>query len=174
MNKQELEYFKTHWKPRWDNKKYSGWALLTKLKPTDNILDIGCGNNPLKEKFGDRVYGIDPTGLGRTDEAVSIEEFEPKQKFNVFLCLGSINFGTTEEIETQLEKITSMTETGDRIYWRQNTYGDDHPWHEESSKVRFFAWSREKNQQYCDKYNYKLNDIQDDAPNRLYAEWIKQ
>ena len=90
------------------------------------------------------------------------------------MCLGSINFGTAEEIETQLEKITSMTETGDRIYWRQNTYGDDHPWHEESSKVRFFAWSREKNQQYCDKYNYKLNDIQDDAPNRLYAEWIKQ
>ena len=78
MNKQELEYFKTHWKPRWDNKKYSGWALLDKFKPTDNILDIGCGGNPLKEKLGDRVYGIDPAGLGLTDEAVAIEDFEPR------------------------------------------------------------------------------------------------
>ena len=35
MNKKETEYFRKHWKPNWANKKYSGWALLEKFKPTE-------------------------------------------------------------------------------------------------------------------------------------------
>ena len=84
-----------------------------------------------------------------------------------------LNFGTAEEVETQLEKLSNMAKTGDRVYWRQNTFGNDHPWHEDSENVRFFAWSKDKNEYYCRKYNFTLKDIQHDAQNRLYAEWIK-
>lgn len=100
MNKKETEYFRKHWKPNWANKKYSGWALLEKFKPTDVILDIGCGTNPLKDKLGDQVYGIDPA-FTEADEVVTWEEYTPHQEYNVFLCLGSLNFGTKEEIEMQ-------------------------------------------------------------------------
>ncbi len=172
MNQQELEYFSNHWQPRYDNKKYSGWALLDKFKTEDSILDIGCGHNLFKDKLGDQVYGIDPA-FDHADEKVSWEDYQPKRKFNVYLCLGSLNFGTIEEIEMQLEKLANITNPGDRVYWRQNTFGNDHPWHEDSGSVRFFPWSRDKNKQYCEKYNFTLKDIQDDAENRLYAEWIK-
>ena len=105
---------------------------------------------------------------------VSIEDFEPKDKYNVFVCLGSINFGTAEEIETQLQKITDMAEPGARIYWRQNSYGNDHS-SPEASVVRFFPWSIDINKKYCEKYGYTLHDIQvePENANRLYAEWIK-
>ena len=172
MNKKETEYFRKHWKPNWANKKYSGWALLEKFKPTDVILDIGCGTNPLKDKLGDQVYGIDPA-FTEADEVVTWEEYTPHQEYNVFLCLGSLNFGTKEEIEMQLQKLAKHCKKGDRIYWRQNTFGNDHPWHESSSQVRFFAWSEEINRKYCEQYHFTLKDIQNDAKNRLYAEWIK-
>ena len=96
MNQQETQYFAKHWQMNWDNKKYSGWALLDKLKETDQILDIGCGKNPLKEKLGDRVYGIDPA-FDQADEKITWEDYTPHKKFNVFLCLGSLNFGTDKE-----------------------------------------------------------------------------
>ena len=172
MNKMETEYFRDSWKPDYDKFEYSGWKLLQQIRPKDQILDIGCGYNLFKEKLGDRVYGIDPA-FDQADEKITWEDYKPHKKFNVFLCLGSLNFGTDKEIERQLQKLADHTKAGDRIYWRQNTFGNDHPWHEDSAKLRFFPWSREKNAIYCEKYNFTLNDIQDDATNRLYAEWIK-
>ena len=173
MNDLETQYFKNHWQPNWDNKKYSGWALLDKFTDNDSILDIGCGTNPLKEKLGDQVYGIDPA-FEQADQVITWEDYQPHKKFNVYLCLGSLNFGTAAEVEAQLQKLSNVTVAGDRIYWRQNCYGNDHPWHEDSAKVRFFPWSRQLNKHYCDKYNFHLKDIQDDATNRLYAEWVKK
>jgi len=173
MNEAELNYFSKIWNPQWRDKKLSGWALLDKFKPEDKILDIGCGKNFIKGKLGDQVYGIDPA-FEEADEVISLEDFVPKDKYNVFVCLGSINFGTAEEIEAQLQKITDMAQTGARIYWRQNSYGNDHS-SPEASVVRFFPWSIDINKKYCEKYGYTLHDIQvePENANRLYAEWIK-
>ena len=110
MNEQETKYFATHWQMNWDNKKFSGWALLDKFKETDSILDIGCGTNPLKEKLGDKVYGIDPA-FDQADEKITWDEYRPHREFNVFLCLGSLNFGTDHEIESQLHELKSHNET---------------------------------------------------------------
>ena len=49
MSDTELKYFKDSWKPDYSKFKYSGWALLDKIKDTDMILDIGCGYNLFKE-----------------------------------------------------------------------------------------------------------------------------
>ena len=100
MNKEETQYFRDHWQPNWQDKKYSGWALLDKIAPTDSVLDIGCGTNPLKERLGEQVYGIDPA-FDQADKLVTWEDYKPHKEFNVYLCLGSLNFGTTAEVEKQ-------------------------------------------------------------------------
>ena len=38
MNELETDYFKHHWKPNYSKFKYSGWALLDKIKEDDMML----------------------------------------------------------------------------------------------------------------------------------------
>ena len=104
----ETRYFRDSWKPDYSKFKYSGWALLDKVKETDQILDIGCGYNLFKEKFGDRLYGIDPAN-DKADEVVSWEDYKPHKKFNVYFALGSLNFGTEQEVEHQVSKLSEIT-----------------------------------------------------------------
>ena len=127
MNETELKYFKDSWQPDYSKFKYSGWALLDKIKDTDIVLDIGCGYNLFKEKLGDRLWGIDPAN-DKADEVVSWEKFVAHKDFNVYFILGSLNFGTEENVEQQIAKLAKVTKKGDRIYWRQNPGTGDHPW----------------------------------------------
>ena len=171
MNELETDYFKHHWKPNYSKFKYSGWALLDKIKEDDTILDIGCGYNLFKEKLGDRLWGIDPAN-DKADEIVSLENYTPQRDFNVYFILGSLNFGTEENVEQQIAKLAKVTKKGDRIYWRQNPGTGDHPW-KGVEKVQFYPWSFEKNEEWCNKYSFKLHKIKQDSGNRIYAEWIK-
>ncbi len=172
MNNIEMKYFKDSWKPDYSKFKYSGWALLDKINDNDKVLDIGCGYNLFKEKLGDRVWGIDPAN-DKADEQVSFEQFVAHRDFNVYLALGSLNFGTEEEVEKQIAKLSLITKSGDRIYWRQNPGTGDHPW-KGVEEVRFFPWTFDKNREWCGKYDFKLQDLQQDSGNRIYAEWIRQ
>jgi hypothetical protein len=172
MNEVETAYFKDSWKPDYSKFEYSGWQLLEQFKPNDQILDIGCGYNLFKEKLGDRLYGIDPAN-NLADEVVSWEDYVPKQEFNVYLALGSLNFGTEEEVEAQIVKLRDVTKMGDRIYWRQNPGTGDHPW-KGVDQVRFYPWSFLKNKEWCIKYHFKLHKIKQDTGNRIYAEWIRE
>ena len=133
MNKDFLKYFADSWKPDYSKFKYSGWELLDKIKKDDIVLDIGCGYNLFKEKLGDRLWGIDPAN-DKADEMVSLENYTPQRDFNVYFILGALNFGDQKEIEIQLQKLADITKTGDRVYWRQNTFGNAHPFDEDSKK----------------------------------------
>ena len=115
MNEETLKYFADSWKPDYTKFKYSGWALLDKIKENDQILDIGCGYNLFKKKLGDRLWGIDPAN-DKADEVVSWEKFVSHKPFNVYLILGSLNFGTEEQVEEQIAKLAWVTKKGDRIY----------------------------------------------------------
>ena len=171
MNEDELKYFRDNWKPDYDKFTYSGWKLLEKFLPTDTILDIGCGYNLFKEHLGDQVYGIDPAN-DCADEVVSWEDFTPKKDFNVYLCLGSLNFGTYEQVNSQVQKLAGTTHKGDRIYWRQNPGTADHPW-KGVEQVNFFHWTEQHNIDFCAKYNYRLAELKQDSGDRIYAEWQK-
>ena len=170
-NEETLKYFANSWKPDYSKFNYSGWALLDKIKEHDIVLDIGCGYNLFKEKLGDRLWGIDPAN-DKADEVVSWEKFVAHKDFNVYFILGSLNFGTEENVEQQIAKLAKVTKKGDRIYWRQNPGTGDHPW-KGVEKVQFYPWSFEKNEEWCDKYSFKLHKIKQDSGNRIYAEWIK-
>ena len=171
MNETELKYFKNGWQPDYSKFKYSGWALLTQIRPNDVILDIGCGYNLFKERLGEMIYGIDPAN-NKADQIIAWEDYVPHKKFNVFFILGSINFGDETYIESQIAKLSRETKTGDRIYWRQNPGLGDHPW-KGVEQITFYPWSFKKNIEWCKKYNFNPIVLQKDTGSRIYAEWTR-
>ena len=171
MNKDFLNYFADNWKPDYTKFKYSGWALLDKIKEDDQILDIGCGYNLFKKHFGNRLYGIDPAN-NKADQVIAWEDYKPHKEFNVYLILGSINFGDEKYVESQIAKLSRETKTGDRVYWRQNPGTGDHPW-KGVEEVQFYPWSFAKNKDWANKYNFKINELLQDTGNRIYTEWTR-
>lgn len=165
------KYFGNNWQPNYDQYKYSGWSLIDKIQPHEKILDIGCGFNLFKDTFGDRLYGIDPVN-DEADEIVGIMEFETDKQWDVAFALGSLNFGTVEDVEPQVEKAISLLKPGGRIYWRQNPGLGDHPW-KGVETIQFFPWSIKLNYEWADKYNCALIEAKWDNSDRIYAEWKK-
>ena len=168
MNK---EYWADSWQPDYSKFNHSGWKLLSQFRKNDKILDIGCGYNLFKQRLGNKVYGIDPYN-NEADELVSWEAYEPKEKFNVYLCLGSLNFGTEEVVEKQVAKLAEVTNKGDRIYWRQNPGTGDHPW-KGVEAIKFYPWTIDKNYEWAKKYGFYVKTCHMDTGNRIYAEWFK-
>jgi len=171
MNPDLLKYFADNWQPDYTKFKYSGWALLDKIKEDDQILDIGCGYNLFKKHFGNRLYGIDPAN-NKADQVIAWEDYKLHKKFNVFFVLGSINFGHEKYVESQIAKLSRETKIGDRIYWRQNPGTGDHPW-KGVEEVQFYPWSFDKNKEWADKYNFTINELLQDTGNRIYTEWTR-
>ena len=171
MKKEFLKYFADSWKPDYTKFKYSGWALLDKIKENDQILDIGCGYNLFKKHFGNRLYGIDPAN-NKADQVIAWEDYKPHKKFNVFFILGSINFGDEKYVESQIAKLSRETKTGNRIYWRQNPGLSDHPW-KDTEQINFYPWSFKKNIEWCKKYSFNPVVLLKDSGSRIYAEWTR-
>ena len=171
MNPDFLKYFADNWQPDYTKFKYSGWALLDKIKEDDQILDIGCGYNLFKKHFGNRLYGIDPAN-NKADQVIAWEDYTPHKEFNVFFILGSINFGDEKYVDSQIAKLSRETKTGDRIYWRQNPGIGDHPW-KGVKEVQFYPWTFNKNKEWADKYDFTINELLQDTGNRIYTEWTR-
>lgn len=164
-----IEYFKNEWKPDYSKFKHSGWKLLKQIDIRESILDVGCGYNLFKPYFPN-LYGIDPAN-DKADQIISIEDFKSNKKFDVILCLGSINFGSYETIDMQVKKVVSLLKQKGRIYWRQNPGIGDHPW-KGVENITFFPWSKEYNYILANKYNCTVKKILNDNT-RIYAEWLK-
>ena len=89
----------------------------------------------------------------------------------MLLCLGSINFGSIETIEKQIEKLVTFNKENGRIYWRQNPGQQDHP-HEGCKNINFFKWSFDLNYYFAHKYNYRVTECKWDKK-RIYSLWLK-
>jgi hypothetical protein len=165
-------YFSTIWKPNTDQYTYSGWALLSKIKKDDMVLDVGCGYNPFKDKLGDRLTGIDPFN-DSADLKIGIDDFQTEGLFDAIFCLGSINFGDEATILSQIRKVVSLCKQGGTIYWRQNPGRKDHG-NKECEDIDFFDWSFERNIAYADLFNCRVDELKWDNGRRIYAEWKKR
>ena len=120
------------------------------------------------------IIGIDPA-FDQADVKCTIEEYVPDRLFDVATCLGSINFGTIETIEEQIDKVVSCLKPVSRIYWRLNPGRKDHN-NEECNQVPFFPWTFEILRQFAVTHNYIQTVEEFDAHvsrPRLYAEWHK-
>lgn len=165
------QYFSTEWRGRNGQYKYGGDALISKINKDEVVLDVGCGENYYKGKIP-FLIGIDPAN-DNADVKTTIEDYNPTWlKFDVAFCLGSVNFGTKEDIFTQIDKIVSLLKPKGRIYWRCNPGHKDHGT-EGCQQLDIFPWTKELLIEYAFKYGFTPATIIDDSGNRIYAEWVR-
>lgn len=149
----------------------SGKSLINKINPGERVIDIGCGTNPFKGLIPNLV-GVDPA-FDQADYKVTLEDFETTETFDVAFCLGSINFGSKDNIEKQIAKVISLLKPNARIYWRCNPGQQDHP-SDECKNIQFYPWTIPEHVRLSEKFGFRLMQCQwENNDRRLYAEWIR-
>lgn len=172
MNQDQLnKYFSTVWTSKIDQYLLSGWALIDKIQPNETVLDVGCGFNEFKRHIPNLI-GIDPAN-SRADFQLSIEDFRKDIKFDVAFCLGSINFGSEENILNQIDCVVQCLKPQARIYWRCNPGLKDHG-NQECESIDFFPWTFQKHLDYSEKFGFICQVLANDSNNRIYSEWTRQ
>ena len=131
-------YFSKVWQPETKKFKYSGLAIIDEVNAMspDNVIDIGCGYNEFKGKIKNLI-GIDPYN-DRADIDVHTLDYKPDIQFDVAICLGSINFGSSDKILAELENVVNMVKSGGMLYFRVNPgIQHDKP---EAKWINFYDW----------------------------------
>jgi hypothetical protein len=166
------DYFRHHWQPSVDAYNYSAYDVIAKkILPHEWLLDVGCGANPFRGLVKN-VIGIDPA-RDEADFRVTIEEFYATKKFDVAVCLGSLNFGTDAVISRQIQRVVDCLKPTARIYWRLNPGRHDHA-SERCQGIPFYNWSHRRLQDFAALHNFHQYNEQSETNGsvvRLYAEW---
>ena len=164
-------YFSKYWQNDMKKWKYSGLALVDEvngLKPRA-VLDVGCGYNEFKGKI-DNLIGIDPYN-DRADLEVSTLEYKTDQKFDVILCLGSVNFGSRDKIIAEVGRCVNLLAEGGTMFFRVNPgIQHDRP---EAKWIEFFSWNVPFIIELADMFNLQVLDIRDDTNSRKYFVYKK-
>ena len=164
------EYFGNHWTSRTSTYKYSNHSIAEKIKPHERVIDIGCGFNEFKPII-ENLVGIDIVNP-KADVVVDLEHYETDELFDVAICLGSIQYGDDDDMTRQIGKIAKILKPSSRIYWRSNTGVRDHK-NEMVKIVPYYPWTKQKHEQYAEKFGFTLDFIADDSHGRIYAEWSR-
>jgi hypothetical protein len=132
-------YFSKIWQPETKKYKYSGLSIIDEVNALNpnNVLDVGCGYNEFKGKI-QNLTGIDPYN-DRADHMIHTLEYTTDILYDVVICLGSINFGSTDKIIKELQKVVSLTKIGGLLIFRANP-GIQHKAFE-SQWIDFFDWN---------------------------------
>ena len=166
------KYFSKYWQNDMKKWKYSGVQLIDEvnsLKPRA-VLDVGCGYNEFKGKI-DNLIGIDPyNDLG--DFQVGTLEYKTDQKFDVILCLGSVNFGSRSKIIDEVAKCVKLLSDGGTMFFRVNPgVKHDKP---EADWIEFFGWNVPFIIELSEMFKLKVLDIRDDTNQRKYFVYKKK
>jgi SAM-dependent methyltransferase len=164
-------YFSKYWQNDMKKWKYSGVALIDEvngLKPRA-VLDVGCGYNEFKGKIHNLI-GIDPYN-DRADLEVSTIDYKTDQKFDVILCLGSVNFGSRDKIIAEVGRCVNLLADGGTMFFRVNPgIQHDKP---EARWIDFFAWNVPFIIELAEMFCLKVLDIRDDTNSRKYFVYRK-
>ena len=166
------KYFSKYWENDIKKWKYSGLALVDEvnsLKPRA-VLDVGCGYNEFKGKI-DNLLGIDPYN-DKADLQVSTLEYRTTQKFDVIMCLGSINFGSRDKIIAEIGKCVDLLDNGGTMFFRVNP-GVQHN-KPEAKWIEFFGWNVPFIIELSEMFNLEILDIRDDSNQRKYFVFRKK
>jgi SAM-dependent methyltransferase len=165
------KYFSKYWQNDMKKWKYSGLALIDEvnsLKPRA-VLDVGCGYNEFKGSI-DNLIGIDPYN-DKADLMVSTLDYKTDQKFDVILCLGSVNFGSKDKITAEVGRCVNLLADGGTMFFRVNPgLNHDKP---EADWIEFFAWNVPFIIELAEMLNLKVLDIRDDTNQRKYFVYRK-
>ena len=162
-------YFGNVWQAEISKFKYSGLTLIDEvnsLKPR-SVLDVGCGYNEFKGKI-DNLVGIDPYN-SKADIMCKILDYNPENKFDAVLALGSINFGSTDKIFAELEHTVSLCNSGAVLFFRVNPGLQHTP--PESQWISFYPWDSNFIVNCASQLNVDILDIRNDSKNRMYFVW---
>ena len=165
------KYFANHWDNDMKKWKHSGLALIDEvnsLKPRA-VLDVGCGYNEFRGKINN-LTGIDPYN-DKADHEVSTLEYRTDQKFDVIMCLGSINFGSRDKILAEIGRCVDLLADGGTMFFRVNP-GVQHN-KPEAKWIEFFAWNVPFIIELSEIFNLKVLDIRDDSNQRKYFIYRK-
>ena len=166
------KYFSKYWQNDMKKWKYSGVTLIDEvnsLKPRA-VLDVGCGYNEFKGKI-DNLVGIDPYN-DRADFEVSTLDYKTDQKFDVIMCLGSVNFGSRDKIIAEVSRCVDLLADGGTMFFRVNPgVQHDKP---EADWIEFFGWNVPFIIELSEMFNLKVLDIRDDTNQRKYFVYRKQ
>ena len=164
-------YFSKYWQNDIKKWKYSGLALVEEvnsLKPRA-VLDVGCGYNEFRGKINNLI-GIDPYN-NKADLKVGTLEYKTLQKFDVILCLGSVNFGSRDKIIAEVGRCVDLLANGGTMFFRVNPgVQHDKP---EADWIEFFAWNVPFIIELSEMFNLKILDIRDDTNQRKYFIYRK-
>jgi SAM-dependent methyltransferase len=166
------KYFSKYWENDIKKWKYSGLTLVDEvnsLKPRA-VLDVGCGYNEFKGKI-DNLLGIDPYN-DKADLQVSTLEYRTTQKFDVIMCLGSINFGSRDKIIAEIGKCVDLLDNGGTMFFRVNP-GVQHN-KPEAKWIEFFGWNVPFIIELSEMFNLEVLDIRDDSNQRKYFVFRKK
>ena len=159
-------YFSKHWQADMKKWKYSGVQLIDEvnaLKPRA-VLDVGCGYNEFKGKIKN-LTGIDPYNY-HADWKINLKDYKTQIKYDVILCLGSINFGSRSKIESEIDMCVNLLEKDGVMFFRVNPgVQHDKP---EAKWIEFFAWNVPFIIEIAEKFGLKILDIRDDTNQRKY------
>lgn len=166
------QYFSTVWQPETKKYKYSGLTIVDEVNAMnpEAVIDIGCGYNEFKGKINNLI-GIDPYNP-RADVISKVEDYETDTLFDVAICLGSINFGSTETILKELNSVSDLVKPGGIMYFRVNP-GEQHAAFE-SRWINFYGWDPTFISSAAQYLNCSLEILRQDTGNRYYFVLRKQ
>ena len=159
-------YFSKVWQPETKKFKYSGLAIIDEVNAMspDNVVDIGCGYNEFKGKIKNLI-GIDPYN-DRADIDVHTLDYKPDIQFDVAICLGSINFGSSDKILAELENVVRIVKSGGMLYFRVNPgIQHDKP---EAKWINFYDWDPVFISNAAQYLNCDVLTLRQDDNNRFY------
>lgn len=159
-------YFSRVWQPETKKYKYSGLSIIDEVNAMnpDNVVDIGCGYNEFKGKISNLV-GIDPYN-DRADISVHTLDYKPDVEFDVAICLGSINFGSSDKILNELENVVNMVKSGGFLYFRVNP-GIQHD--KPAAKwINFYDWDPIFISNAAEHLNCNVLTLRQDEGDRFY------
>lgn len=168
-NRYTMRFFGEIWRPKTDDYSHTGWQLADEINKHNpkNVLDVGCGYHPFKERI-QNIVGIDPYN-NAADFMVDILDYKVKpESHDIIIALGSINFNSREEIEEKFSHCVKLLAPAGRFYLRVNP-GE---LHKTGPYVDIFPWSFEVVNEFAGAYNLKLLEFKKDV-DRLYIVYEK-
>ena len=160
------KYFSEIWQPKLKKFKFSGLKLIDEVNALNPraVLDVGCGYNEFKGKIKNLI-GLDPYNT-HADLQIKIEDYSTAEKFDVILCLGSINFGTHEKIVRELKVCQNLLADGGKMFFRVNP-GLEHE-APESKYIDFYPWNVYAITEIAKQFDLAVLDLRHDFNNRIY------
>ena len=93
-------------------------------------------------------------------------DYKPDVEYDVAICLGSINFGSSDKILAELENVVGMVKSGGFLYFRVNP-GIQHT-RPAAKWINFYDWDPVFISNAARYLNCEVLILRQDENNRLY------